>query len=392
MKSLFFASTALLLTSAPFAAQAQDWKVDGSVGASIGTTSNALASATNELSDTVYGAAGKLTLSTESDGGSFSAYGSFDLTHYNDNDDENADDYAFGVDGAVKFGGGSLFAGASHALATEDRRKVTARRDTRSPTESANNSFDFGFKTMLGALGFTARADYVSKDYDDARLRTTNAVVDQDFRDRGTWTETLRLTGHPEADVSWFGEVVFVQNDYDLSTPAVAHNRDSEGYTVSAGVTLDITDNVTGEIKAGFASRSFSNPAWDDETGVVFEADLTWTFAPATTFKVSAARTWEESTVTFSPFYEATAVGVRLTHEFTPDFKVAVYAEQEWADHLNRDRDDSTGGAGVSAAYRFAPNVDVTAAYDFSTQDSDGIHAIPGYDDGRWTVGLKVGF
>lgn len=392
MKTWFFASTALVLASAPLAAHAQDWKVDGSLGASLGTTSNVLAAPTNEQSDTVYGASGNLGLSTKGDGGSFSAFARFDLTHYADNDDENVDDYAIGADGSIKFSGGSVFAGASHALSTEDRRKVTARRDTRSPTEDTVDSFNVGIRTTIGDMGFSARADYVTNDFKDARNRITNAVVDQDFRDRGTWSETLRLTAHPDADIAWFAEVVFVQVDYDLTTPAVAHNRDSDGYTASIGVTYDITDSLTGEIKAGFASRNFDNPAWDDETGVLFNADLTWTVNSSTTVKVGAARTWEETTVLSSPFYEATAVGGSVTHNYTPDFKVGAYVQYEWDNHMNRDRDDTTGSAGVSAAYRISDNAEINAAYDFSTQDSKGLHAIPGYDDGRWTVGFKVGF
>lgn len=392
MKKLFFVSTALVLASAPLAAHAQDWKVDGSLGASLGTTSNVLAAPTNEMSDTVYGGSGKLTLSTDSDAGSFSAYGSFNLTHYADAEDENADDYAFGADGSLKFEGGSLFAGANHALTTEDRHKVTARRDTKSPTESSNDSFDFGFKTRLGGVGLMARADYVTRDFEDARNRITNAVVDQDFRDRGTWTETVRVTGSPDADVSLFAQVVFTQVDYDLKPPASTHNRDSEGYTASIGATFDITDQLSGEVSVGWGGRSFDEPAFDDVSDVVVDADLTWTVGSATTIKLAAARGFEETTVALSPIYIATAVGASITHNVTPDFRVKAYVGEEWDDHENRDRKDTTGSAGVSAAWKVASNAELTAAYDFSTQDSDGVHAIPGYDDGRWTVGFKIGF
>lgn len=392
MKTLFFVSTALVLASAPLAAHAQDWKVDGSIGASLGTTSNVLAAPTNEMSDTVYGGSGKLTLSTDSDAGSFSAYGSFNLTHYADAEDENADDYAFGADGSLKFDGGSLFAGASHALNTEDRRKVTARRDTRSPTESTDDSFDIGFKTRLGGVGLMARADYVTSDFEDARNRITNAVVDQDFRDRGTWTETVRVTGSPDADVSLFAQVVFTQVDYDLKPPASLHNRDSEGYTASIGATFDITGQLSGEVSVGWSGRSFDEPAFDDVSDVVVNADLTWTVSSDTTITLAAARGFEESTVPLSPIYVATAVGASITHSYTPDFSVKAYIGEEWDDHENRDRHDTTGSAGVSAAWKVTSNAELTAAYDFSTQDSDGVHAIPGYDDGRWTVGFKVGF
>jgi hypothetical protein len=392
MKTLFFASTALVLASAPLAAHAQDWKVEGSLGASLGTTSNVLAAPSNEMSDTVYGGSGKLTVSTDSDAGSFSMFGSFDLTHYADAEDENADDYAFGADGAVKFAGGSLFAGASHALSTEDRRKVTARRDTRSPTESTVDSFDVGFTTRLGGLGFSARADYVTSDFEDARHRITNAVIDQDFRDRGTWTETFRVTGSPDADVSLFAEVAFTQVDYDQAPPASLHNRDSEGYTASVGATFDITDHLSGEVSVGWSGRSFDEPAFDDASDVVVDADLTWTPTADTSIELTAARSFQESTTPLSPIYVATSVGASISHDYTPDFRVAAYVGQEWDDHEDRDRQDTTGSAGVSAAYSVAPNAELSVAYDFSTQDSDGVHAIPGYDDGRWTVGFKIGF
>lgn len=392
MRKLLFVSTTLALASAPLAVHAQDWKVDGSLGASVGTTSNVLAAPSNETSDTVYGGSGKVTLSTESDAGSFSVHGGFDLTRHADAEDENADDYAFGAEGSLKFEGGDLFAGADHALTTEDRRKVTARRDTRSRTESTTDSFDAGFNARLGGVGLMARADYVTNDFEDARHRITNAVVDQDFRDRGTWTETVRVTGSPDADVSMFAEVVFTQVDYDLKPPASIHNRDSEGYTASVGATFDITDRLSGEVSVGWAGRSFDEPAFDDASAVVVDADLTWSVTGDTTITLAAARGFEETTAALSPIFVATAVGASITHNYSPDFKVKAYIGQEWDDHENRDRKDTTGAAGVSAAWLVSANAELTAAYDFSTQDSDGVHAIPGYDDGRWTVGFKVGF
>ncbi|MDP1737453.1 MAG: outer membrane beta-barrel protein [Caulobacter sp.] len=392
MNKLFFASTALVLAGAPFAAQAQDWTVKGNIAGSVGTTENVLASAANETSDTVYGLSGKVVLGTESDGGSFSAFASADLTHYADVDDENADDYAFGANGAIKFDGGSVFAGASHALNTEDRRKITARRDTRNPTEFTVDSFDAGFRTRLGAVAFSARVDYVTSDYEDGRHRITNALIDQDSRDRGTWTETFRITGSPDADVSVFGEVAFTQVDYDLAPPAAIHNRDSEGYTASVGATFDITDQITGEISAGWSGRSFDSPTFDDVSDLVIDGSLTITPSSETTLVLSASRGFEESTVVLSPITVSTAVGFTVTHDITPDFQVAAYVSQSWDDHENRDRQDTTGGAGVSVAFKVAPNAEITGAYDFSTQDSEGIHGVPGYDDGRLTVGFKIGF
>lgn len=393
MKSLLFSSAALLLAAAPLTAVAEEWTIDGKLGASVATTDNALASATNEQSDTVWGVNGDLTMSTKSDAGSLSVFGSFDLTRYADFEDEDADDYAFGAKGSVNLGeGSSLFAGASHALSTEDRRKVTARRDTRKPTESATDSFDAGLKTRLGGVGFSARVDYVTSDFEDARTRVGNFPVDQDFRDRGTWTETFRITGSPDADVSWFGQVAFTQVDYDEEPPAVLHKRDSDGYTASVGVTVDMTDNLTGEASVGWAGRSFDDPGFDDVTDLVVDASLTWTLSEATTIDLTAARGFEENTAAFSPIYVATAVGLSITHKVSPDFAVAAYVNQEWDDHENRDRKDTIGGAGVSAAWAVAPGVEFTAAYDFSTQDSDGVHAIPGYDDGRFSLGVSIGF
>lgn len=393
MKRVLFASAALLLTAAPLAAAAEDWTVDGKLGASVATTDNALASANNEKSDTVWGVAGDITASTKGDGGSFSVFANFDLTRYSDFDDENTDDYGFGANGSIKVGeASSLFAGASHALTSEDRHKVTARRDTRKPTESTVDSFDAGLKTRLGGLGFSARVDYVTSDYEDARTRVGNLLVDQDFRDRGTWTETFRVTGSPDADVSWFGQVSFTQVDYDLAPPAVLHNRDSDGYKASVGVSFDVTDQITGEASVGWAGRSFDSPTFDDVTDLVVDADLTWTVSDSTRITLSAARGFEETTVALSPIYVATALGFRIDHDVTSNFALAAYLEQEWDDHENRDRKDTTGKAGVSAAWKIAPNVEMTGAYDFSTQDSDGIHAIPGYDDGRFSLGLSIGF
>jgi hypothetical protein len=390
---MFFLSTALVLMAAPLTAQAAEgWDVEGSLGASLGTTENVFAAPSNETSDTVYGLSADLSLSTESEGGSFSLFGDVDLTRYADTPDEDANDYTIGAKGKIKFDGGSLFGGVKHALDTESRGSVVTRRDSKEPAESTVDNFYAGFRTSLGGMSLMAKAAYTTSDYEDLRHRITNVLIDQDFRDRGTWTETLRLGGDVDGGVGWFFQTTFTQVDYDQAPPAVLHNRDSDGYSAVIGASYDITDSLTGEVSVGWGGRSFDDAGFDDVSDLVVDADLTWMVSPATKVVFAAARDFRESTVNFSPIYISTAVGVRWSHKISDSFTVAAYVEEEWDDHEQRDRQDTTGKAGVSLAYAITESASVTGAYDFTTQDSDGVHAIPGYDDGRLTLGVSLGF
>lgn len=384
------AAAALLTPALACAADAPNFS--GVLAAGVSANDNIFATNFGEISDTVFTLNGGLNLSRHSAAGDLSAYARIDLAHYADHSDENADDYAIGADGSLNLASGQVSAGASHVLTTESRKARVARRDTVKRTEYVVDEAHAAFVATVETVRLTGRLSYSSSDYDNGRVRGTGALALQDDRDRTTQTQSLRADFKADQAMSFFGKVQHVGIDYDLAPPASRHNRDSDTVSVTGGVTFNATADLTGEIEAGWAKRTFDDAAFADVSDLSLSANLDWTAAKGTDVTFNASRSLEEEVLTGSSIYVATVVGVAISHHVGARWALGGYASREWDDHKGINRKDDVSAFGVSAAFQVSDRVEAKLAYDFTTEDSSGARRGPGYDNGVVSAGLKAKF
>lgn len=393
MKKLCFAAAAAACFLAPGLALAGEPGVSGQIQVAASGNDNIFASNGGEVSDTVYELSGGVTLKGESEAGFIKAFGTFDLEHYNDVDDENAEDFSLGLKAGTNFAGGKLTAGASHALNTEARTDRMARRDTRERTEFTVDSADVGFSVGLGgSVELSGSADISAFDYEDGVTRIGGFAVDQDRRDRTVTSQSLRLDWSMQDGVGMFVAVGHGDTDYDLRPPASPHNRDSSGVSVTAGLSFEIDSTLSGEIGAGWSGRSFDQAGFDDASTFVVDADLTWTPDKETTVTFAASRSFEETTVLGSPIYVATAVGVTLNRSLTERLDLSLSLSHEWDDHEQVDREDTATTFDIGLTAGLTEHVAAGVSYSYASEDSDGLFASPGYDVGVVSGFLKLTF
>lgn len=389
MKRLWFAAVAAACLAAPGVALAGEGSgVSGQFEAAVSGNDNIFATNGGEVSDTVYGLSGGITLKAESGSGFVKAFGTFDLEHYNDVDDEDAQDFSLGLEAGTTFGGGKITGGASHTLNTEARTERMARRDTRERTEFTVDAAEVGFVLDLGGSArLSAGADIATSDYDDGVTRVGGFAVDQDRRDRTVTSQSLRLDWSLHDGVGMFVAVGHSETDYDLQPPASPHNRDSSGVTATAGLSFDIDSAVSGEIGVGWSGRSFDQAGFDDASTFAVSADLTWTPGSETTINLAASRAFEETTVVGSPIYVATVVGVSLDQALTDRFTLTLSLTHEWDDHEQVDREDTAATFDIGLTADVTDQVLAGVSYSYASEDSDGLFASPGHD-----VGVVSGF
>lgn len=368
-------------------------QVGGSITGSASAHDNIFAGPNNEVSDTVWGVSGRINWGSKDDMGSFGVWGSVDLERYADNSDEDADDFGVGLHGSRSFdGGGQLSFSASHEVNTEDRRDRMARRDTNERVEYSTNSAEASLGHRFSGVMLTGSVSIEAFDYDDARIRTTLVAVDQDHRDRTSFGQSIKASFPESGGASWFISASRREIDYDLSPPASLHQRDSESASITGGVDFTAASNVTGSISAGWTSRSFDHPAFDDVSTIEIDVGLKWAAGPDTNWRVFVDRSIEESTLANSSSYVSTVIGGSLNHSFGNRLGVRLSLQKEWNAHEGIDRDDDVWEAAVGVTARLTSSVEAAFTYTMTSEDSDGVFASPGYDVGVAAFSLTASF
>lgn len=151
--------------------------------------------------------------------------------------------------------------------------------------------------------------------YDAAELTdgTTFSLRDRDYNQY-----SVRLRGAYEwsPDVKPFVEAAADRRARDLAVDFSGVVRDSDGYTVRAGLTFGRKEWLFGEVAAGVAHRSYVDPTLQDITGLLFDAQLTWLATGLTTFKLNAASGIDETSVAGASGVLRREIRLSMDHAF----------------------------------------------------------------------------
>ncbi|WP_304167917.1 outer membrane beta-barrel protein [Phenylobacterium aquaticum] len=391
MRAYLFSAAMSLAAILPLAAHAadQDWKVSVSATASAQTNDNIFAVATKQTSDTVLGFSPRVDLSHELENAKISAYLDGDFSRYSSNSTEDTADYGFGAAYHAKANGLTVDADASHALNTESRRAKNARRDATKRTEFKVDTYGGALGTDVAGGTLSGGLRYTNLNYQNVRSKT-GAVILQDDRDHTVMDEHVAYSWGSNTSYSLSAD--FTQLNYDLTAPVARHNRDSKGYTLSAGVSQTFSKTVNGSASIGYTTRSFDEVKFSDVTDVSLSANLNWTPDSDTQVGLSASRSLQETVVPNSPVYIASSVGANLSRQVTDKVGVAAYVSYEWDDHQGVDRSDNVTGLGLSTSIAITKGLAVSVAYDYSKEDSSGAVKSAGYDNNLFSARLTAKF
>jgi hypothetical protein len=238
-----------------------------------------------------------------------------------------------------------------------------------------------------GAAEWTGQVSISTLDYEDGRLRTTGANLDQDSRDRSTVSQSLGVS-FPLEGGTWSLSLEHDATDYDLQPPAVAQNRDSETWTASGGVSFDLSAAVTGSAKVGVTRREMEASTFKDLSTLYVEIDLDWTVSPQTSLDLSVDRSIQETVLFGAPGSYSTVVSASLNHSFGNRFGLQLSAQQEWDDYEGVDRSVGTLTLTAGITANLTDTVQAVVSYSSSEQDSNGLQRGTGFDVGYLSASL----
>ena len=227
-------------------------------------------------------------------------------------------------------------------------------------------------------------------------------VQDNSDRNRDDWT------GFAKAGYEFSpGYAVFVRANYDtrgfdlfLDTrdPGAIGggiHRASNGWSVDAGLDMEVTHLIVGKVYGGYLEQHYHDPNLPANlTGFDFGANLTWTPTALWTVKLDAAHVVNDTTV-FVPGPAAAENDQQV--ELTVGYFPLPYLDVELkGGYLNSDfsgttRTDNYFNAGASAKYILNEYAAIKVAYVYEHRDSSGNGGSDlNFADNEFTIGLVL--
>ena len=202
-------------------------------------------------------------------------------------------------------------------------------------------------------------ADY---DYDDDQDPFLEGPVPfQDIRDYRQTQGTLRTSY--EFTPSWTGfvEGSLNERDYKQEVSSEGIRRGSTGNIVAAGVTVNFSSKLSGEISLGWGQQESIEQSFSPIEGPLLNADLIWLPSSLTKVEFIARSEIDETTLVDSfgaidRFYE-----LSVQHAFWTYLVLGAYVSYENADYIDSTLVDQRLKEGLTAEYYFNPLVSTYA-------------------------------
>lgn len=286
------------------------------------------------------------------------------IRQYAENTGENIN--LFGANGRVRYQATpsqTVSAGAGFERTFQRRDDPERNNDLNLPlTPIANISADAAYAYRPGRLGIDARASYLKTDFDQP--------VD-DERDMTVYRASVRGLAGVSSRIDAFVEAYGVWRDFRLPIDTTGVDRDGETYGATAGVALDLTDKLTGEIGAGVFTAKFDDPTLDEFTGFGASGELTWQPRQRTAVILNVFRGDVATNRVGASGRVDSRVGVRVFQEIRHNLRARFEAGyRRGTFRANADNFQNDFSTGVAAEYLISRHLAAELSYRFSDRSA----------------------
>ena len=140
---------------------------------------------------------------------------------------------------------------------------------------------------------------------------------------------------------------------------------------MSGGAAVDLTNLLVGEFSVGYRRQYFDEGDFDEEDGVGYNVDLTYTPTLLTTVTASGGGDFRPTTQDNAEANFRSNIGLGVEHELLRNVILAANVGYTRDEFSGIDRTDNTIGAGGGVSYLINRNFSVNAGYSFTTRSSD---------------------
>ena len=345
---------------------------------------------TGEVDDMITTIAPSLTLDSNWNNHSLSFYTNADVNIYADETDENYTDYAVGFNGRADILRDTfLSAGVEYQELHEDRGSPDSTNNSVEPTEYNEFTANVGFFRGLRKLSFSLDSEFRDLDFKDGNTNS-GANIDNDDRDRQILKNSARVGYEFIPNYQAFVAGSVNNREYDNIS---ATNRNSDGYDISVGTSVNLTGKARGEVSVGYMEQDYDSSTLKDVDGVAYGASLLWNPTQLTSVNFGINRSIEETTIANSSAYIATTYSAEIEHEFMRNVILAgnvSLSENDYESSNAIAREDEIISVGADVRYLIHRNVSTNLGYTYTERSSNQLNQ--DYDKNIVMLGLDVGF
>ncbi len=338
----------------------------------VASTDNLFAAATGEQEDIVYHVSPNARLSSHWSRHALVLEAGADFKSHADFSTEDAETGYIGAHGRLDIGRSSqVSANARFAQDVEARTNPDAL-NSGAPVEFSRSELGVSGQHQFNRVRVRATAARAKYDYDG---------VTQDFRDSEETSFTGRLDAELTPRVGAVFEAGADERDYSNS-PGLS----SDGTTYLAGVSINFTDLMRGELAVGQFVRDYN--VGGNVEGTAVAASLEWYITRLTTINLNARRNAGDSGATAASPYVETAYGARVDHELLRNVILTAGAQAGRREYEVINRDDEYQSVQIGGDYLLNRRVAIRGR--LSHDENDSTNAVHDFEVNAVTLGLSL--
>ena len=199
---------------------------------------------------------------------------------------------------------------------------------------------------------------------------------------------TLRAAYELTPGVKPFVEGFVDQRIHDTTYGTTGYARNSDGVSVTAGSTFELTRLLVGTASAGYADRNYQDPRLANLRGPVFDISLVWTATPLTKVTLRTLTTMDETTVVGASGTINRSATLEVAHALRRDLTITATAGIQDETYPGNPLVQTYYSAGLKAEYNLTRSIVVKGAYTFQRMTSN--QAGSDYTANIMMVGLRL--
>ena len=299
----------------------------------------------------------------------FGAYGAFGF--YNSATSQNYQNFGFNTDGRLDIyrdwyvTASAAFTGTTEAFGTPDVAQAQA------PSVVYAVPLNLGMYQRFNRLFYQANASATGLRYSDYSQLNTNALP-AGSRDRNLFGESLRAGYELRDGFDVWVQGALNQRRYLQNVNVAGQQRDSDGWTVTGGSTLDLGGISKLEGFVGYSQQNYSS-AGVTTGAVVFGLVGTWNGYQPLTVRPFVVRSINETVYTNYQDYVSTTIGAQFDYTIHSDWQLNAGASVSLLDYTpvpgatgSFQHTDDFYRFSLGLLYAFQPQLQIGPLYEFS--------------------------
>ncbi|MGA3301784.1 MAG: outer membrane beta-barrel protein [Methylovirgula sp.] len=221
---------------------------------------------------------------------------------------------------------------------------------------------------------------------DAAQSNGTELLLSQD--NFNTYGITGRASYELTPGVIPFVELRGDERRYDSFVDVDGFARNSDGVQGRAGSKFELTHLLTGEISAGYASRTYDDPRLPLLQAPTLDASLIYTATPLTTVTLTAATDLSETTVPFASGAVSRIFNAKVSHALLRDLTLTGTASYQINRYQGVPITEQLYSVGLGLEYHLTRSVVVLGSFTHEQLSSNSVG--DAFTDNLFMVGLKL--